>query len=58
MDHLLLQLTAGNLALREATRPVNPCARAPFMVEFSSDSEAEVVDRVESLRRRLAGRPD
>lgn len=57
MDHLLLQLTAGNLALREATRPVDPRARALFMVEFSSDSEAEVADRVEKLRRRLAGAP-
>jgi Fe-S oxidoreductase len=55
MDQLLLELTSGNLALRESTRPVDPRAKAIFMVEFSSDEPGEVVDRVERLSKRLAG---
>ena len=54
MDHLLLELTAGNRALRDATRFIDPETRAIFMVEFSGDDAAEVADRVEKLRLRLA----
>jgi FAD/FMN-containing dehydrogenase/Fe-S oxidoreductase len=54
MDHLLLELTAGNLALRDATRFIDPRTRAIFMVEFSGDDAGEVADRVEKLKRRLA----
>ncbi|MFO0877386.1 MAG: FAD-linked oxidase C-terminal domain-containing protein [Gemmataceae bacterium] len=57
LDHILLDLTAGNLALRETTRPIDRRARAIFMVEFSSDDPAEVADRVEKLQRRLQGCP-
>ncbi len=57
MDQLLLELTAGNLALREATKPIDPRAKAIFMVEFSSDELAEVEDRVAKLTRRLQGAP-
>jgi FAD/FMN-containing dehydrogenase/Fe-S oxidoreductase len=55
MDHILLDLTAGNLALRDATRPIDRRAKAIFMVEFSSDDEALVADKVEKLQRRLHG---
>src|SRR5262245_20623361 len=53
MDHILLDLTAGNLALREATRPIDRRTKALFMVEFSSDDPKYVTDRVEKLQRRL-----
>jgi FAD/FMN-containing dehydrogenase/Fe-S oxidoreductase len=55
MDHILLDLTAGNLALRDATKPIDRRAKAIFMVEFSSDEAAEVADKVEKLSRRLQG---
>jgi FAD/FMN-containing dehydrogenase/Fe-S oxidoreductase len=55
MDHILLDLTAGNLALRDATKPIDRRAKAIFMVEFSSDDGAEVADKVEKLQRRLQG---
>lgn len=55
MDHILLDLTAGNLALRDATRPIDRRAKAIFMVEFSSDDAAEVADKVEKLQKRLQG---
>ncbi len=55
MDHLLLELTAGNLALREAMKPIQGKPKALFMVEFSGDEPAEVADRVEKLTRRLQG---
>jgi FAD/FMN-containing dehydrogenase/Fe-S oxidoreductase len=55
MDHLLLELTGGNLALREAMKPIQGKPRALFMVEFSGDDRAEVEDRVEKLTRRLQG---
>lgn len=53
MDHILLDLTAGNLALRDATKPIDRRAKAIFMVEFSSDDAAEVEDKVAKLQRRL-----
>ncbi|MFO0842544.1 MAG: FAD-linked oxidase C-terminal domain-containing protein [Gemmataceae bacterium] len=55
MDHILLDLTAGNLALRDATKPIDRRAKAIFMVEFSSDDEREVQDKVEKMHRRLRG---
>jgi FAD/FMN-containing dehydrogenase/Fe-S oxidoreductase len=55
MDHLLLQLTKGNLALRDATKVIEGDPQALLMVEFSSDDPAEVSDRVEKLHRRLQG---
>jgi FAD/FMN-containing dehydrogenase/Fe-S oxidoreductase len=55
MDHLLLELTAGNLALRDAMKPIQGRPKALFMVEFSGDELGEVVDRVEKLTRRLRG---
>ncbi|MFQ3652356.1 MAG: FAD-binding oxidoreductase, partial [Gemmataceae bacterium] len=57
MDQLLLELTAGNLALRNTTRHIDRRAGAVLMVEFSGDSVAEVTDRAEKLSRRLAGTP-
>jgi FAD/FMN-containing dehydrogenase/Fe-S oxidoreductase len=55
LDHLLLQLTAGNLALRETMKAIQGDPQAVFMVEFSGDEPAEVADRVERLRKRLQG---
>src|SRR5262249_55803498 len=55
MDHFLLELTAGNLSLRETMKPIRGKPGALFMVEFSSDDQAEVADRVEKLQRRLQG---
>jgi FAD/FMN-containing dehydrogenase/Fe-S oxidoreductase len=55
MDQLLLELTAGNLALREAMKPIRGTPKALFMVEFSGDDAREVADRVEKLTRRLQG---
>ena len=49
MDQLLLELTAGNLALRDAMKPIQGKPQALFMVEFSGDDPAEVDDRVEKL---------
>jgi FAD/FMN-containing dehydrogenase/Fe-S oxidoreductase len=55
MDDLLLKLSAGNLALRDAMKAITGNPQALLMVEFSGDEEAEVADRVERLRRRLQG---
>ena len=55
MDHLLLELTAKNLALKDTMKAIQGDPQAVLMVEFSSDDPAEVRDRVERLRRRLAG---
>jgi FAD/FMN-containing dehydrogenase/Fe-S oxidoreductase len=55
MDHHLLELTAGNLALRETMKAIVGRPRAVLMVEFSGDEESEVADRVERLRKRLEG---
>jgi Fe-S oxidoreductase/FAD/FMN-containing dehydrogenase len=55
MDKLLLDLTAGNLALREARQPILGSAHAVFMVEFSGETQAEVSDQVERLQARLGG---
>jgi FAD/FMN-containing dehydrogenase/Fe-S oxidoreductase len=55
MDKLLLDLTAGNLVLRDARQPIRDDAHAVFMVEFSGETQAEVTDRVERLQARLRG---
>jgi FAD/FMN-containing dehydrogenase/Fe-S oxidoreductase len=55
MDHLLLELTAQNLALRDTMKAIQGQPQAVLMVEFSSDDPADVADRVERLQRRLAG---
>jgi FAD/FMN-containing dehydrogenase/Fe-S oxidoreductase len=55
MDHLLLELTARNLSLRDTMKAIQGHPQAIFMVEFSGDDPAEVADRVEKLRRRLQG---
>ncbi|HEY7315627.1 MAG TPA: FAD-linked oxidase C-terminal domain-containing protein [Gemmataceae bacterium] len=55
MDHLLLELTAQNLALKDTMKAIQGRPQAVLMVEFSSDDPAEVADRVERLRRRLEG---
>ncbi len=55
MDHLLLELTARNLSLRDTMKAIRGTPQAIFMVEFSGDDPAEVADRVEKLRRRLQG---
>jgi FAD/FMN-containing dehydrogenase/Fe-S oxidoreductase len=55
MDDLLLELTRGNLALRDAMKPIQGTPKALFMVEFSGDEPSEVADRVEKLTRRLQG---
>ena len=52
---MLLELTAGNLALRETMKAIRGRPQAVLMVEFSGDDETEVADRVEKLRRRLEG---
>jgi FAD/FMN-containing dehydrogenase/Fe-S oxidoreductase len=53
LDHLLLELTAKNLALRDTMKAIQGHPQAVLMVEFSGDSETEVADRVERLQRRL-----
>jgi FAD/FMN-containing dehydrogenase/Fe-S oxidoreductase len=53
MDHLLIELSAGNLALKDVMRHIPRQTQALFMVEFSSDDPGEVSDRIERLQRRL-----
>jgi FAD/FMN-containing dehydrogenase/Fe-S oxidoreductase len=55
LDQMLLDLAHGNLALRETMASIVGRPAALLMVEFSSDDEAEVHDRIEKLRRRLEG---
>jgi len=57
LDHLLLELSAGNLALRDVMKSLTGSSlpQALLMVEFSGSEEAEVAQRVERLRRRLQG---
>ncbi|HEY2147183.1 MAG TPA: FAD-binding oxidoreductase, partial [Pirellulales bacterium] len=55
MDHYLLELTAGNLALRETMKAIHGHPQAILMVEFHGDDEKEVADRVDKLHRRLEG---
>jgi Fe-S oxidoreductase len=55
MDHLLLELTAKNLSLKDTMKAIRGSPQAVLMVEFSGDDPAEVADRVERLGRRLGG---
>jgi FAD/FMN-containing dehydrogenase/Fe-S oxidoreductase len=55
LDHLLLELTARNLALKDTMKAIQGHPQAVLMVEFSGDDPAEVADRVARLQRRLAG---
>ncbi len=55
MDHYLLELTAGNLALRETMKAIRGRPQAVLMVEFHGDNDKEVADRVAKLSRRLEG---
>jgi FAD/FMN-containing dehydrogenase/Fe-S oxidoreductase len=57
MDSMLIELTAGNLALRDTTALIEGRPAALFMVEFSGDDDGEVADRVDKLKRRLVDRP-
>jgi len=57
MDSMLIELTAGNLALRDTTALIEGRPAALFMVEFSGDDAGEVAGRVDKLKRRLVGRP-
>jgi FAD/FMN-containing dehydrogenase/Fe-S oxidoreductase len=57
MDSMLIELTAGNLSLRETTALIEGRPAALFMVEFSGDDPAEVSARVHALKRRLSGAP-
>jgi FAD/FMN-containing dehydrogenase/Fe-S oxidoreductase len=53
LDHLLLQLSAGNLALRDTMKAIKGDPQALLMVEFSGEEEREVAQRVEKLHHRL-----
>jgi FAD/FMN-containing dehydrogenase/Fe-S oxidoreductase len=55
MDHMLIELSAGNLALRDTMKVIRGRPQALLMVEFSSDDEADVAARVDRLRQRLQG---
>ncbi|MFM7151439.1 MAG: FAD-binding and (Fe-S)-binding domain-containing protein, partial [Gemmataceae bacterium] len=57
LDHYLLELTRGNLALRDTTRHLDSRTKAIFMVEFSSEEAAEVEDQVQKLAQRLRSAP-
>jgi FAD/FMN-containing dehydrogenase/Fe-S oxidoreductase len=53
MDHLLLKLASGNLALKNAMSVVRGDPQALLMVEFSGDEQEEVADRARKLQDRL-----
>lgn len=53
MDQMLLDLARENLGLKDTMTAIQGRPAAVFMVEFSSDESAEVVDRAEKLERRL-----
>jgi FAD/FMN-containing dehydrogenase/Fe-S oxidoreductase len=53
MDHLLLELSAGNLALKDVMKHLPGRPSAVLMVEISGDDQREVADRIERLQRRL-----
>jgi FAD/FMN-containing dehydrogenase/Fe-S oxidoreductase len=55
MDQMLIELSAGNLALRDTMKVLHGKPQALLMVEFSGDEAAEVADRVNRLERRLQG---
>ncbi|HMP60325.1 MAG TPA: FAD-binding and (Fe-S)-binding domain-containing protein [Gemmatales bacterium] len=55
LDGLILDLARDNLELKRQMSFVVGRPAAVLMVEFSGDSQAEVVDRLVKLRRRLEG---
>jgi FAD/FMN-containing dehydrogenase/Fe-S oxidoreductase len=55
LDKLLIDLSRGNLSLRDAMAPIVGNPESLLIVEFSGDDPAEVADRVEKLRQRLHG---
>jgi Fe-S oxidoreductase len=55
LDQMLLDLARANLALKDSMKAIAGRPEAVLMVEFSGDDAGEVADRVECLRRRLAG---
>jgi FAD/FMN-containing dehydrogenase/Fe-S oxidoreductase len=55
LDKLLIELSRGNLSLREAMAPIVGQPETLLMIEFSGDDAAEVADRVEKLQQRLRG---
>ncbi|HKI32459.1 MAG TPA: FAD-linked oxidase C-terminal domain-containing protein [Gemmataceae bacterium] len=55
LDKLLIELSRGNLSLRDAMAPIVGQPETLLMIEFSGDDPAEVADRVEKLRQRLRG---
>jgi FAD/FMN-containing dehydrogenase/Fe-S oxidoreductase len=55
MDQMLLDLARNNLSLKDTMSAIKGRPAALFMVEFSSEDEAEVADRVEKLQKRLQG---
>jgi FAD/FMN-containing dehydrogenase/Fe-S oxidoreductase len=54
LDQMLLDLARGNLALKDTMAAVQGRPAALLMVEFSSENQAEVADRIERLQRRLS----
>lgn len=55
LDQLLIDLARNQRSLQRHMAAVVGTPAALLMAEFSGDSEAEVVDRVEKLRQRLTG---
>jgi FAD/FMN-containing dehydrogenase/Fe-S oxidoreductase len=55
MDQMLIDLARENLSIKDTMAAVEGRPAALLMVEFSSDDEAEVCDKVDRLRRRLGG---
>ena len=55
MDDMLIKLSAGNFAMGDVMKNIKGDPKALFMVEFSSNDEAEVAANVEKLRKRLTG---
>lgn len=53
IDHLMLDLARENLSLRDTMALISGRPAAVLMVEFSSDHQAQVRDRVERLGKRL-----
>jgi FAD/FMN-containing dehydrogenase/Fe-S oxidoreductase len=57
LDHRLLELARGNLALKDAMTAIEGRPAAVLMIELSSDEQADVADRSLRLQRRLAVGP-
>lgn len=53
LDKMLIDLARDNLALKDHMAAIEGRPSALFMVEFSGDEQAEVLDRIERLRKRL-----